>query len=91
MARVRKKQNGKRGRPSKNEDTRTFYRIEDATRINEEEVERRRERLGRFILATNDLDLGPEKLLADYKGAEPGGEGIQILEGRHVQRLGRVP
>jgi transposase len=80
VARIKKRQDGKRGRPSKNEETRTFYRIEAATRINEEEVERRRERLGRFILATNDLELGPEKLLEHYKGQSRIEKGFRFLK-----------
>jgi transposase len=35
--------------------------------VNEKEVERRRNRLGRFVLATNDLELGAESLLKYYK------------------------
>jgi len=80
VATVKKRLNGKKGRPSKNEETRTFYRIEATTRINEKEVERRRERLGRFIIATNDLDLDPEKLLEDYKGQSRVEKGFRFLK-----------
>lgn len=48
--------------------------------MDEKEVERRRERLGRFIVATNDLELDAEKLLVDYKGQSRVEKGFRFLK-----------
>jgi transposase len=77
---VRKSRNGKRGRPSKNEETNTFYKIDAATGINQEEIEHRKERPGRFILATNDLELDAELLLSNYKGQSRVEKGFRFLK-----------
>ncbi|CAJ35805.1 IS1634 family transposase [Methanocella arvoryzae] len=61
-----RKKNG-RGRPRKNEPVQEFYRIKATIKTNQEEVTRRRERLGRFIIATNDVERDGESLLTDYK------------------------
>ena len=62
---VRKKQG--RGRPKKNEPVKEFYRVKGLIRTNENEVNRRRDRLDRFIIATNDVERDAESLLNDYK------------------------
>ena len=80
VIKVFKRQNGKRGRPHKNEETKTFYKISAMIRINEKEVERRKERIGRFILATNDLELDAESLLRDYKGQSRVEKGFRFLK-----------
>lgn len=63
---VVRKKNG-RGRPKNGEVLKEVYRVEARIRVVEKEVERRRGRLGRFILATNDLELDAESLIHDYK------------------------
>lgn len=62
---VRKKKG--RGRPKNGEKLDEVYHVKASTRVNEGEVERRRGRLGRFILATNDLELDAESLIHYYK------------------------
>jgi transposase len=75
---VRKK-NG-RGRPRKNEPVQEFYKIKAAIRTNQEEVDRRRDRLGRFIIATNDIDRDAESLLLDYKDQGVVERGFRFLK-----------
>lgn len=48
----------------------TFYLIETEIKPDQEKVQERRAKLGRFILTTNDLELTPDQLLTYYK--EPG-------------------
>ena len=40
----------------------------------------RKRKLGRFILATNDLDLSPDELLAIYKDPETVERGFRFLK-----------
>jgi len=63
---VVRKKNG-RGRPRKNEPVIEFYHVKALIRTDQKEVERRRDRLGRFIIATNDVERDSESLLNDYK------------------------
>jgi len=57
----------KKGRPRKYEEVQTFYLIEAEIKHDQEKVQERRAKLGRFILATNDLELTPDQLLKYYK------------------------
>ena len=70
----------KRGRPGKNETLVVKYSIEAEVSINKEFVEREREVLGRFIVATNDLDLDPECALSYYKGQYQIEKGFRFLK-----------
>jgi transposase len=75
---VRKKKG--RGRPKNGEQLDVVYHVKADTKVNEKEVERRRERLGRFILATNDLDLEAEALIHYYKEQGVLERGFRFLE-----------
>ncbi len=57
----------KKGRPRKDEEVQTFYLIDAEIKYNQEKVQEKRAKLGRFILATNDLELTPDQLLKYYK------------------------
>ncbi|AKB50201.1 Mobile element protein [Methanosarcina barkeri str. Wiesmoor] len=57
----------KKGRPGKGEDVQTFCLIEAEIKHDQEKVQEKRTKLGRFILATNDLELTPDQLLKYYK------------------------
>jgi transposase len=70
----------KRGRPSKDEILIVKYSVEAEIRINKEFVDRERAILGRFIIATNDLDLDPECALAYYKGQYQIEKGFRFLK-----------
>lgn len=71
---------GGRGRPRKDAPVKGYYQIQARTKLCEKEVDRRKERLGRFILATNDLDKNPEELIIDYKGQGKVEKGFRFLK-----------
>lgn len=75
---VRKSQG--RGRPGKNMAVKEFYRVKARTGVNREEVGRRKERLGRFIIATNDIEKNAESLINDYKGQGKVEKGFRFLK-----------
>jgi transposase len=50
--------------------------------LNDEVVERERQALGRFILASNDLTLTPENILKYYKEQSQVEKGFRFLKGR---------
>lgn len=72
--------NRKRGRPATDESCITRYIIESKVVPNEEAISNAREKLGRFILATNDLILNPDDLLAFYKGQGAVEQGFRFLK-----------
>ena len=69
-----------RGRPGKNSVVKEFYRVKAKTGVDREEVEWRKERLGRFIIATNDLDKDAMSLIDDYKGQGRVEKGFRFLK-----------
>lgn len=62
-----KKKSGKRGRPSKGEVLVPVFSVSCSLTWNDEYVAWERERKGRFILATNDINLDPDTILTWYK------------------------
>ncbi|QQR70927.1 MAG: IS1634 family transposase [Methanolinea sp.] len=62
-----KKKNVRKGRPGKDKAVETVYLVDSPLEIVPEVVEQEKARLGRFILATNDLDLDPDTILNYYK------------------------
>ena len=65
------KRNGKmRGRPRMGEKLLEFHQIEAEIEFNVEKVAEAKSKLGRFILATNDLNLDPNTILSHYKGQQ---------------------
>jgi len=72
--------NRKRGRPAIDESCITRYIIESELVPNEEAIANAKEKLGRFILATNDLTLNPDDLLAYYKGQGAVEQGFRFLK-----------
>jgi transposase len=62
-----RKVNSKRGRPKIDENLQTIYKIVAGVTRNEERIRAEKEKLGRFILATNDHSLEPECILDFYK------------------------
>jgi transposase len=79
ISKVRRLEN-KKGRPRKNEEVQTFYLIEAEIKPNPEKVKERRSKLGRFILATNDLELTPDQLLGYYKEQGTVERGFRFLK-----------
>lgn len=70
----------KRGRPKKDEARIYQYAIEADIEIDQESVMRERQKLGRFVLASNDLDLHPETMLNYYKGQQVVERGFRFLK-----------
>jgi len=71
---------GKRGRPAANEPCSTCYTLDAEIETDEIVVAHEREKLGRFILATNDLTISPYDLLAYYKGQGAVEQGFRFLK-----------
>ncbi len=75
-----KKNNGKKGRPGKDESVVTVYSVDAPIEIIPEVIEQEKTRLGRFVLATNDLDLDADSLLKYYKGQQSVERGFRFLK-----------
>lgn len=75
-----KKKNGKRGRPGKEEELETVFTLSSSLEVVPEVIEREKARLGRFVLATNDLDLDPNTILKYYKGQQSVERGFRFLK-----------
>ena len=80
IVQVPKKKNGLRGRPRNGEEMEIGYRIEAEIEPNREYYAGKRQKLGRFVLATNDLDLDPDRLLANYKNQAQVERGFRFLK-----------
>ncbi len=75
------KRNGKlRGRPKKGEELLEVHFVEAEIGINAEKVAEAKYKLGRFILATNDLNLDPNTILSYYKGQQAVERGFRFLK-----------
>jgi transposase len=57
-----------------------MYAIEADIEIDQESVTCERQKLGRFVLASNDLDLDPETMLSYYKGQQTVERGFRFLK-----------
>jgi len=62
-----KKKNRKRSRPGKGEEVTVVYFVSSPLEVNAEYIKQEMSHLGRFVVATNDLDLDSEHLLRYYK------------------------
>jgi transposase len=72
--------NNNKGRPRKNEEVLTSYLIDAKIKPNQEKIQEKRSKLGRFILATNDLELTPDQLLKYYKEQGTVERGFRLLK-----------
>ena len=70
----------KRGRPKKYEARIYQYAIETDIEIYQESAIRERLKLGRFVLASNDLDLDSETMLNYYKEQQAVKRGFRFLK-----------
>ena len=69
-----------RGRPKKGEELLEVHLIEAEIEINAEKVADAKSKLGRFILATNDLNLDHNTILNYYKGQQAVERGFRFLK-----------
>jgi transposase len=77
---VKKRESSKKGRPLKDEILKTYYEIEAEIKTNDTFVIKEMEKMGLFILASNDIDLSPEDMLAYYKGQDKVEKGFRFLK-----------
>lgn len=75
-----KKSNGKKGRPGKDDSVVTVYSVDSPIEVIPEVIEQEKARLGRFVLATNDLDLDADSILMYYKGQQSVERGFRFLK-----------
>jgi len=69
-----------RGRPKNGEELLEVHLIEAEIEINAEKVADAKSKLGRFILATNDLNLDHNTILSYYKGQQAVERGFRFLK-----------
>ncbi len=79
---ITRKQEKKRGRPKNGEPVLLSYKITAGIEHNPEVLADERRILGRFVLATNDLELSADELLANYKGQSAVERGFRFLKDR---------
>lgn len=70
----------KRGRPKKDEERVIVYSIQAEIARNPEIILAEKEKLGRFVLASNDLSLEPEMMLEYYKNQSAVEKGFRFLK-----------
>jgi len=70
----------KRGRPTIDEPCITRYTIEAELEQDTEAIAREKEKLGRFVLASNDLKITADDLLSFYKGQGAVEQGFRFLK-----------
>lgn len=75
----------KRGRPKKGEEMVTVYQILARLDIDEAIVENARQKLGRFVLASNDTGIDPDTLLQYYKGQQSVERGFRFLKDKQFR------
>jgi transposase len=79
----------RRGRPKKDEPLYLSFKIEAEIEIDEDTLCEEREKLGRFVLASNQTDLEPELMLNYYKGQQTVERGFRFLKDKsfHVSEV----
>ncbi|MFA5003319.1 MAG: IS1634 family transposase [Methanolinea sp.] len=69
-----------RGRPKTDEPVTVLYALDAEIEHDPEFIQQETQKLGRFVLATNDLDLSPDTLLDYYKGQGAVERGFRFLK-----------
>lgn len=77
---INKRKSGKKGRPSKDEELEAFYQINSKIKVNEAYINQKMEKMGFFVLASNDMTLSPEEILEKYKGQDRVEKGFRFLK-----------
>ncbi len=77
---INKREPGKRGRTSKDEKLNTYFRIDGNIKVNDAFVLKEMEKMGLFIIASNDISLSPEEMLKCYKGQDRVEKGFRFLK-----------
>jgi len=77
---VSRRLNGGKGRPKKDEKLKISYLVNPKIIPNEPLIREEKKKLGRFILATNDLTLDSEQILEYYKDQNKVERGFRFLK-----------
>jgi transposase len=77
---VRRKLGKGRGRPKTDDPLEISYHLSASVVFNDDAVADERRKLGRFVLATNDLQLSPDTLLMYHKGQSAVERGFRFLK-----------
>jgi len=77
---VTRKAEKKRGRPKTGEPVIVSYKISAEIEYDDAVIEQERQKLGRFVLATNDPELSADDLLTNYKGQGAVERGFRFLK-----------
>jgi len=77
---VKRKLGKCRGRPKSDEHLEISYKLSVDVEFNDDTIANERRKLGRFVLATNDLELSPDTLLMYYKGQSAVERGFRFLK-----------
>jgi len=77
---ITRKQEKKRGRPKKGDPVQISYKITAEVEHIPEVLAKERRILGRFVLATNDLELSADELLTNYKAQGAVERGFRFLK-----------
>ncbi len=72
--------NGKIGRPKRGEELETYYSVKAEIVVDEQAIAREREKLGKFVLATNDPCLTADEILSYYKSQSTVERGFRFLK-----------
>jgi transposase len=77
---ISNRENGKKGRPRKDEKLIVHYIVDAKTVRNEDITLNEKEYQGRFIIASNDLNLDAEKMLEHYKNQSKVEKGFRFIK-----------
>ena len=77
---ISKRENGRKGRPKKDEKLITHYVVNATVVRNEEITLHEKEYQGRFIIASNDLEIDAEKMLNYYKNQSKVEKGFRFIK-----------
>jgi transposase len=77
---IKRRESGKKGKPLKDEILETYYEIEADIKTNNDFVLKEMRKMGLFILASNDINISPEDILAYYKGQDKVEKGFRFLK-----------
>lgn len=80
IAEKRRRPDGLRGEPNAQTTVQALYHVHATLAFNQEELQRRKSCLGRFVLITNDLSLDAEMILASYKQQSEVEKGFRLLK-----------
>lgn len=74
------RQSGKQGRPKKDEILKQMFFVSCDIELNQKVITQEKEKLGRFILASNDTTIDPEVMLGYYKEQSTVERGFRFIK-----------